>query len=352
MIRTYNWICELDYVTASSKNGRNVVKKMKILFAATISGILILSASGNLAQAGKKTDIRYGGQYYPGEFLLKGYPQLWEKYALKVEHILFSSGAENNQALISRRCDINVGSDSKTVALFSVIEDRALIIGTLQRGDRYATIVKANSSYKTWHELKGKTVGTRLGTGAEQVLRRYFDMNDDLAWEDFKWINIKLEDMIAALQGGSIEAFTVWAPTWAIAEAQGIGRVLRVYGDIALVPVSIHTTTEFVKQHRAEIVRFLAAQLDKVEIINGNPLRAAELAAKAAGAKGYNVSADAFLGVFKRIDFSLDITEGTIDAIKDTAQFLVQERKISKVPLFRYDKSFLEEAKVLQQSKK
>jgi len=327
------------------------MKKMRVLFSLVLSGILILTTCVNIGEAGSKVDIRYGAQYYPGEFLLKGYPQLWEKYGLKIEHILFSSGAENNQALISGRCDINVGSDSKTVALFSVIEDRALIIGTLQRGDRYATIVRTDSKYKTWEDLKGKTVGTRLGTGAEQVLRRYFDMNDDLAWEDFKWINIKLEDMTAALQGGSIEAFTVWAPTWAIAEAQGVGRVLRMYGDIALVPVSIHTTVGFAKNHRPEIVKFLAAHLDKFDIIRNNPERAAQLATKAAGAKGYNVSADAFLNVFKRIDFSLGITDGTLDAIRDTARFLYGKKKISKIPALRYDKSFLEEAKALQKSK-
>ena len=312
---------------------------------------LILTSFGSVVFAGSKADVRYGAQYYPGEFVLKGYPHLWEKYGLKVDHILFSSGAENNQALISGKSDINCGSDSKTVGLFNVLGDKALIIGTLQRGNRYATVVRVDSLYKRWQDLKGKTVGTRLGTGAEQVLRRYFDREKNLAWEDFKWVNLKLEDMIAALQGGSIEAFTVWAPTWAIAEAQGIGKVLRMYGDIALVPVSIHTTTNFAKNHRSEIVKFLAGHLDKAEMIRTNPERAAQLAAKAASAKGYNVSADAFLNVFKRIDFSLGITDGTLNAIKDTAQFLYDKKKINKIPVFKYDKSFLEEAMVLQKSK-
>ena len=327
------------------------MEKMRVLFCLVFSGILLLTTYVTIVNAGSKVDIRYGAQYYPGEFVLKGYPQLWGKYNLRIEHILFSSGAENNQALISGRCDINCGSDSKTVALFSVIEDRALIIGTLQRGDRYATIVRSDSEYKTWEDLKGKVVGTRLGTGAEQVLRRYLDMNKNLAWEDFKWVNLKLEDMIAALQGGSIKAFTVWAPTWAIAEAQGVGRVLRMYGDIALVPVSIHTTVGFAKNHHSEIVKFLATHLDKVNMIEKDPERAAQLAVKAASEKGYNVSADAFLNVFKRIDFSLGISDGTLNAIKDTARFLYGKKKISKIPTFRYDKSFLEEAKALQKSK-
>ena len=56
--------------------------------------------------------ITYGGQYYPGEFLLKGYDFFGEQ-GLDVNHILFSSGTENSIALISGSVDINVGSDSK-----------------------------------------------------------------------------------------------------------------------------------------------------------------------------------------------------------------------------------------------
>jgi ABC-type nitrate/sulfonate/bicarbonate transport system substrate-binding protein len=306
--------------------------------------IAVLQNSVHITDAKEKVDIRYGGQYYPGEFVLKGYPQLWGDYGLKVEHILFSSGGENNQALISGRLDINCGSDSKTVGLFSVFGDKALIIGTIQKGDRYSTVVRNGSEYKTWHDLKGKTVGSRLGTGAEQVLRRYFDTQKDMAWEDFNWVNLKVEDMIAALKGGAIEAFTVWEPTCAIAEAQGIGRILRTYGDVSLVPVSLHTTVKFAERHRSEIVKFLAAHLEKAEMIQNDPNGAAKLAAKAAGAKGYDVSANAFKHVFKRIDFSVDINDDIINAIENTAQFLHSKKKIKKIPVIRYDKSFLEEA--------
>ncbi len=291
--------------------------------------------------------IKYGGQYYPGEFLLKGHPEFWENYDLTVEHILFSSGTENNQALIAGDIDINVGSDSKTVALFNAIPDDALIIAVLQRGDRYSTIVRVDSPYESWQDLKGKTVGTRLGTGAEQVLLRYFDQTPDLAWEDFEWVNVKVEDMTAALTSGSIEAFTAWEPTPAIAEAQGVGRVLRSYGDIALTPVSIHTTVKFAEANREAVVRFLAAHLDKVDMIHNDPDQAATLAAEAASAQGVEVSADAFKRIFERVDFSLEIDDDVIASIEDTARFLNEKDKTEGIPEVRWDASFLEEAKAL-----
>ena len=321
-------------------------KKKYITFA--IVGVLIATSmlTGCIGKE-KKVDIRYGGQYYPGEFLLEG-KNFWKKYDLDVQHILFSSGSENNQALISGEIDINCGSDSKTVALFNAIPDRALIIGTLQRGDRYATVVRADSNYHSWEDLKGKTVATRLGTGAEQVLRRYFEQNENLSWDDFKWVNLKIEDMISALKSGTIEAFTAWEPTPAIAEAQGVGRILRTYGDVALVPVCIHTTVEFAEKHREEIVKFLAAQMDKADLIRNNPKEAARLAAQAAAKYGYNVSADAFERVFKRINFSIDFDGKVLDAINDTARFLYEQGKIDKIPELRWDRSFIEEAKELR----
>jgi ABC-type nitrate/sulfonate/bicarbonate transport system substrate-binding protein len=324
-----------------------MMKAMKLF----IFSLLITFVIGGSALADEGIKIRYGGQYYPEEFVLQGYPQLWEEHGLKVNHIMFSSGAENNQALISGNCDINCGADSKTVELFTVMGKKAVIIGTIQRGDRYSTVVKKGASYASWKDLKGKTVATRFGTGAEQVLRRFFDLQKDLSWEDFKWVNMKIEDMTAALQAGSIEAFTAWEPTCAIAEAQGVGRLIRTYGDISPVPVFLHTTAKFAKENRSGVVKFLAAHLDKVELIRSNPVKAAELAVKAAGAKGYDVSADAFMRVFKRIDFSLDIDSNVIAAVQDTAQFLYKEKKINKIPELVFDDSFLKEARALSKTK-
>jgi ABC-type nitrate/sulfonate/bicarbonate transport system substrate-binding protein len=295
----------------------------------------------------KETGIRYGGQYYPGEFLLSGHPEFWTKYDLTVEHMLFSSGAENNEALIAGTVDINCGADSKTIELFNAIPYDAVIIGTVQRGDRYATVIRADSDYTSWDDLIGKKVATRFGTGAEGVLRKYY-AQAGYEWEDFDYVNLKIEDMIGALDAGQIEAFTGWEPTPAVAEAQGIGKVLRTYGDIALVPASIHTTKEFAYNHRDLVVKFLAAQLDKAEMIKTDPSGAAEIAATAATQKGIDVSAEAFETVFGRINFQIEFNYTVIDAIYDTAQFLYDQGKIDKIPTLVYDQTFLDEAKELR----
>lgn len=307
-----------------------------------------------LQRSVEEGSIRYGGQYYPGEFLLYGHPEFWAEYGLDVEHTLFSSGAENNEALIAGQVDINCGADSKTIELFNAIPNDALIIGTVQRGNRYSTIVGVDSSYQTWDDLIGEKIATRFGTGAEGVLRKFYaqtyseTLGRNYEWEDFDYVNLNVEDMVAALDAGQIEAFTAWEPTPAIAEAQGVGRVLRTYGDIALVPASIHTTKEFAYNHRDLVVKFLAAQLDKAEMIETDPEGAAQIAADAAAQMGTEVSAEAFETVFGRIDFQIEFDYTIIQAIYDTAEFLLGQGKIDEIPTLVYDQTFLEEAQELR----
>ena len=315
----------------------------------TLAVLMLLAAGGACTPASDGYHgalVRYGGQYYPEEFLLYGWPEVWSEYGIDVQHTLFSSGAESNEALIAGQVDINCGADSRTVALFTAIRDDALIIGTVQKGDRYVTVVSTDSQYHSWSDLVGKTVATRLGTGAEGVLRKFYE-REGYDWEDFDYVNLKVEDMIAALERGQIEAFTAWEPTPAIAEANGIGRVLRTYGDVAPVPASLHTTRDFAYGNEDTVVRFLAAHLAKAALIESDPSRAAILASQAAAQRGITVSAEAFESAFARIDFSIDFDDATMQAIDETASFLYGQGKIVEVPVLSWDKSFLEKAQAL-----
>jgi ABC-type nitrate/sulfonate/bicarbonate transport system substrate-binding protein len=287
--------------------------------------------------------VRYGGQFYPGEFLLEGH-DFFGPYDVVVEHTLFSSGTENNEALISGNIDVNVGSDSKSVALFGAIGDQAVIIGTVQRGNRYSTVVRADSMYTDWDSLRGERVGTRFGSGAEFVLRKYFDSRSDMSWDDFEWVNVKTEDMIAALDNGQIEAFTVWAPTGEIAESAGIARAIMSFGDVALTPVSIHTTRSYIETNRDDLVRFLAGHLDKARMIRENPTRAAEIAAQAVAERNLNISPEAFQLIFGRINFQIEFDPSLIGELEETATFLHDQGKIPVIPEFAYDTSILEDA--------
>ncbi len=295
--------------------------------------------------------IRYGGQYYPDEFLLYGLgSEFWDKYDIKVEHTLFSSAGESNEALIAGTVDINCGADTRTVSLFNAIPDKALIVGTVERGNRYTTVVKADSPYDSWNDLIGKKIGIKLGTGAEGVLRKYF-VQEGFQWEQFNFVNMNVEDMIANLEQGTIDAFHAWEPTPAIAETNGIARVLRTFGDIGLVPASLVTTKDFADNNRTALVSFLAAHMEKAAMIENDMDTAATIAANAAAQKGVTVSSEAFKKTFQRINFTVEFDESIINAINETAVFLHEQGKITQIPQLVWDTSFVQEAKQLYEQK-
>ena len=327
------------------------IRRNKFLFfmlaLMLISALTLTACGGNAAEPDVAlSTVRYGGQLYPEEFLLKG-QDFFSKYELTVEHTLFSSGGENNQALISGAIDANIGSDSKSVGLFGAMGDKVVIIAASQRGDRYSTMIQKDSGITSWYDMKGEKVGIRLGTGAEQVVRRYFEQVGDLKWEDFEWVDLKVEDMAAALADGVISSFTAWEPTPAIAEATTDAVVMMSYGDIALTPVLIHTTKEFAESHKEELVAFLRGHLDKVAMIQNDVAEAARVAAEAASAQGTEVSAEVFKAIFQRVNFSLDVDDEVMAALKDTAKFLMDIGEIDTIPEFYVDTSFLEQAKKL-----
>lgn len=324
-----------------------IQKNMMIVGAILLVAVVAIIAAGLQQPAQKSEEVKYGGQYYPEEFVMKGMvPAPWAKYGLGVEQTLFSSGSEGNKALISGDVDINVGSDSKTVQLFSAIPDDALIIATVQSGNRYSTIVRKDSPYKSWEDLKGKRVATKFGTGAEMVLRKYYSENG-MSWDDFDYVNMPIEDMISALKSGQIEAFTAWEPTPSVAEVDGVGKTLMSYGDVALTPVQIHTTKGYAKTHRKEIVEFLAGCIDASKLIKNSPKEAAKLAADAAAKEGVNLSPEAFERMFKKIDFSVKLNKGLVDEISKTGEFLKSQGKLDDVPKLAWDSSYLDEAKKL-----
>lgn len=285
--------------------------------------------------------LTYAGQYYPEEFLLQQDP-FWD--GSNNVYQLFPSGTEGNEALIAGRVDANVASDTKSVALFTAIPERAVIIACVQSGDRYATVVASGNAALSWEDLKGKTVATRMGSGAEVVLRRYYAAHG-LAWEDFNYVNLDVVDMIGALKTGHIDAFTAWSVTPELAEAQGVGRRLPTsYAEFA-APACIHTTTTAIEHKREQLVQLLVTHLKKAKMIKDDPHAAAAAAAREASRKGVNIPEAAFLAAFQRIDFEIRLDPQVIEAIRSTAAFMVERKMIDHAPPITSDPRLLEDAR-------
>jgi ABC-type nitrate/sulfonate/bicarbonate transport system substrate-binding protein len=101
------------------------------------------------------------------------------------------------------------------------------------------------------------------------------------------------------------------------------------------------------ENHRDVLVRFLAAHLEKAQLIREKPEQAAELAAAAAAERNLNISPEAFALIFERINFQVEFQPSLMEELQQTAAFLKEQGKIQEVPEFYYDRSLLADAKEL-----
>ena len=315
-------------------------RKTAFIILATILLLIVLSLTACQAE---EEPIHYGSQLYAEEFLLQGM-NTWTAHDLPVEHVLFANPDDLVEAFKNGIADIAFLSDIQTAQIFNEMDDKALIIAVAESGDRITTVVRADSDIENWSDLIGKRVALRMGSGAELAMLRYFAIHRNLDWEDYEWINMAVDEMPAALTAGEVDALTAIEPIPAMAKAGGGMSDMMSYGDCCPAPMLLVTTREFAEKDPQTLIDFLQVRLDMLDLIESDAALAARTAAEQAQVYGVEIPASAFHIIFKRIDFSPEITNAIIPALKTTANTMHEAGYLEKIPIFSYDNSYLKTA--------
>lgn len=307
----------------------------------SLAAVLILSSLFSGCSS-KETTIHYGGQLYAQEILLQRM-DVWSAYNVNIEHVLFTNPDDLVEGFRKGVVDIALFSDIQAAQLFNEFGEDIVIIATAESGDRITTLVRVDSRIEDWDDLENKNVALRSGSGAELVLKRYFDQHK-LDWDSIEWFNIPVDDMPAALADGAVDAITALEPIPAMAQAAGGMRVMQSYGECCPAPMVLVTKASFARARSEEISAFLRGHLDKLGLIESDSALAARTAAKQAKVYGLDISASAFHIVFKRVDFSLLISKNIISALENTAQAMIDAGTLEDIPEYYFDDSYLEAA--------
>lgn len=317
--------------------------RKKGFFYLLIIGAIMINLLGFSACQPAKAPLHYGGQLYAEEFLLQGM-DFWSAYDLNVEHVLFTQPDDLVQAFLSGVVDIALFSDIQAVEIFSSMGEDALIIGVSERGDRISTLVQSDAEIKSWKDLEGKKAALRNGSGAELALKSYFDRYKTLKWDDIEWVNLPVEDMTDALKAGSVEAITAIEPIPSIALDKGGIKILFSYGNYWPAPLVLVTTRDFAKKNPDKVIAFLQGQLDKAALIERDPALAARTAFAQSQTYDLEIPAYAFLLVFKRLDFNLQVDDSIAANLENTARSMLDAGVIEEIPEFFIDDSYVEKA--------
>lgn len=288
-----------------------------------------------LAQA---AGLTYGAHPDVSPLVLSG--RDWtSKYNLNLKYEWFPSAGPADKALVAGEIDFDAPGGGRAVSLQAATKpgDFPMFMGWAY-GDYAATLVRPDSPYKAMADLKGKKIGTVVGSGSYMAWLIWLD-SQGMSANDFQIVNMQGGEVAGALASGIIDGATIWEPYPAMMEHRKIGKIIALYAQVVYDAVVIQTRREVIEKKRDALVRFAAAAMDVQDWIKANPTEAAKLVAKGMTERGAGETPwEAFDAMIRRLIFApdLDPVMPSLNKIADVSVKLGLIRNRSELVVNRY----------------
>lgn len=150
---------------------------------------------------------------------------------IAVEWVEFAFGPPLLEALNAGSIDF--GATGDTPPIFAQAAQAELVYAAAQptEGKGVALMVPKGSAARTVADVRGLRVGVGKGSSAHNFLVGALQ-KAGLGWQDITPVYLAPADARAAFAGGSLDAWSIWDPYYAIAELEEGARVLATSADV------------------------------------------------------------------------------------------------------------------------
>lgn len=243
------------------------------------AAVAALSARGQ-AETGVK-EIRIGYQKNGVLVIARQQANLenhFKPLGIEVKWVEFSSGPPMMEAMNVGSIDYGAVGDSPPV--FAQAAGAAIVYAAGQPvTNGQGILVPQNSAIRTIAELKGKRVGFTKGSSAHNTTVAALE-KAGLTYADITPVYLTPPDAGPAFANGSIDAWTIWDPYFAIGETKQNGRILvnaseitksnsfyianrdfaRNHGPVLQQIIDVTASTaKWAEAHRADVAKSLSA---------------------------------------------------------------------------------------------
>lgn len=213
------------------------------------------------AQAGIK-EIRVGYQK-TGVLVIARQQAVLEKHfaekQITIKWIEFTSGPPLLEAMSTGSVDFGAVGDTPPIFAQAANANIVYVAGSpITNGQ--GILVPANSTIQTIADLKGKRIGFGKGTSAHNVLIATLE-KAGLTYEDITPVYLSPPDAGPAFANGSIEAWAIWDPYFAIGEKRQNARILVNASEVAKTNSFYLANRDFANnnaQHTRDVIKGLA----------------------------------------------------------------------------------------------
>jgi aliphatic sulfonates family ABC transporter substrate-binding protein len=283
------------------------------------------------ARAEAKVRLGYQATLWGAPAIVAEEERLFARAGANVEAIRMSSGKDIRDAMIAGRTDM--GSLGATPFIVGAAKgDIVAVAMVAYAGKTLALVAGKDSGIRAVGDLKGKRVGSQVGSVTDHIFQNVIAPKAGLKKGDFQVFNIKFQDHVAALAARSIDAFAGVDPYPAIAEHDGMGAIVVDYQDYDITPVLLAANRPFVTEHPEAVVQLLRGWLLAVKMFREQQDRAAEVVWNAFKAQGYTVPQAVIRKAVGRLDVNPDFIPALVPYLTDQAKVLAGQGQIRAVP--------------------
>jgi aliphatic sulfonates family ABC transporter substrate-binding protein len=195
--------------------------------------MLLLLAAWSAAAAETPKQLRIGYQKNGPLLILKQQALLEQKLpGVTVQWVEFPSGPPLLEALNARSLDFGTTGDTPPIYAQAAGVDLVYVGYTAVAGRDQAILVRAESSIADLAGLKGKRVGFTKGSSAHYLVVQAL-AKGGLTYPDIQPVYLSPPDAAASFQKGSIDAWAIWDPFYALTERRLPVHVLVTSDGIA-----------------------------------------------------------------------------------------------------------------------
>ena len=196
---------------------------LKLSVGAAAAGAVLPQARANAPVK----EIRIGYQKTGVLVITRQQAILEKKFAARqigIKWIEFTSGPPLLEAMSTGSVDLGAVGDTPPIFAQAANANVVYVAGSpITNGQ--GILVPANSTIQTIADLKGKRVGFTKGSSAHNVVIATLE-KAGLTYGDITPVYLTPPDAVPAFANGSIEAWAIWDPYFAIGEKRQNGRIL------------------------------------------------------------------------------------------------------------------------------
>lgn len=233
-------------------------RRQFLQYSLAFAGVVRVSSSA-LAQSAAPREVRIGYQKTGVLVIARQQAVLEKSFAsrgIAIKWVEFTSGPPMMEAMSIGSIDFGAVGDSPPI--FAQAANANIVYAAGQKiTNGQGLLVQQNSPIKTIADLKGRRVGFTKGSSAHNIVVQTLE-KAGLTYNDITPVYLAPPDAGPAFANGSIDAWAVWDPYFAIGEKKQNGRILINAHEVTKSNSFFIANRDFAKNHSSVLSDVIA----------------------------------------------------------------------------------------------